>query len=516
MPDPPQTDEGWFVLHDFRSVDWDAWREAPEDDRDRAIETGVEYLADAETTTDADEGVSAVCSVLGDKADLLFFHLRPTLDALSALERRLETTPIADYLDRTASYVSVTEVSGYVSDDYFAENDTEVDDGLRRYIEGKLHPELPDSEYVCFYPMSKRRGEAHNWYTLSLEERAEMMAEHGESGRKYGGKIHQIVASSVGFDDHEWGVTLFGSDPVDIKEIVYEMRFDEATAKYGEFGRFYVGRRFPADDLGAYLAGERVPTAGHEVDAGRSTDHGETTDGASPHGDTAPDADTDDIRARLADLDVYAGQPHGEDVYATAVYSTADPDDLFEEVEGLRGNFDHYDTHVETAVYESRNEGPTAAVSLWETASAAETAAGFLADLPGVVARVEAGEDATVTAGGATGSTDPGDDAAGSTDADDDATAGFGTMGMFYTVQPDHREDFHERFDEVLDLLDGTDGHRETRLLVNREDDCDMFVASEWRSREDAMAFFGSEEFRDTVEWGREVLADRPRHVFLA
>jgi len=187
----------------------------------------------------------------------------------------------------------------------------------------------------------------------------------------------------------------------------------------------------------------------------------------------------------LADLDIYAGQPRGEDVYATVLYSEADVDDVFDEVDGLRRNFDHYDTHAKTAVYEARDRDRSAVVSVWDTASAAETAAGFLSDLPGIVER--AGEE-----------------------------SGFGTMGMFYTIQPEHREAFIERFEDVGDLLYGMDGHIETDLMVNAEDENDTFIASQWRAQEDAMAFFRSEEFGQTVEFGREVLADRPRHVFLA
>jgi chlorite dismutase len=167
------------------------------------------------------------------------------------------------------------------------------------------------------------------------------------------------------------------------------------------------------------------------------------------------------------------------------VYSAADAGTLFDAVSGLRENFDHYDTHVRTAVYGARDGSRSAAVSLWETASAAETAAGFLSDLPDVIDR--AGEE-----------------------------SGFGTMGMFYTIKPEHRGAFLDRFDEVTDLLDGMDGHVETDLMINHEDENDTFVASGWRSREDAMAFFRSEAFRDAVDWGRDVLADRPRHVFLS
>ena len=496
MVEPPQTDEGWFVLHDFRSIDWDAWREAPEDERNRAIEQGVAYLEDSEGLADAEAGDSGIFSILGDSADLLVIHFRPTLDDLSALERGFGRTALGGFTEQTDSYVSVTEVSGYASDGWFEGDREDIDTGLRRYMEGKLYPEIPDNEYVSFYPMSKRRGPEHNWYDLSFEERADLMGGHGEVGKEYAGQIKQVIASSVGLDEHEWGVTLFAPDPTDIKDIVYEMRFDEATSKYGEFGDFFVGRRFPPADLDAYLAGEHVPTAEQEqqsdrpdesgeADTHRDDDHQDDDHSGGDRSETEEASSDADIRGELEDLDIYAGKPHGEDVYATVLYSEADPDSLFADVEGLRSNFDHYDTHVKTAVYDATERGRVAVVSIWDTASAAETAAGFLSDLPGIVSR--AGEE-----------------------------SGFGTMGMFYTVKPEHQEAFVEKFDTVGGLLAAMDGHQDTDLMINVEDENDMFIASQWRSKEDAMAFFRSEEFSQTVSWGRDVLADRPRHVFLA
>jgi len=138
----------------------------PERERKRAIEEGKAFLKHRELVADADEGDSGLFSVLGHKADLLFVHFRPTLDDLSSIERRFEDTALANFTERTTSYVSVTEVSGYVSDEFF-EDPESVDTGLKRYIEGKMTPEIPDDEYVCFYPMSKRRGEEYNWYDLS-------------------------------------------------------------------------------------------------------------------------------------------------------------------------------------------------------------------------------------------------------------------------------------------------------------------------------------------------------------
>jgi chlorite dismutase len=487
MREPPQTDEGWYALHDFRRIDWAAWRDAPERERESAIEEGVAYLDAHEAVEDAEDGVSAVFAMVGHKADLMIVHLRPTLDALSTAERRFDRTALGAFTEQSTSYVSVTEVSGYVSDAYFTDDEEETDEGLKRYIEGKLEPDIPEGQYACFYPMSRKRGEQDNWYDLPFERRREMMEEHGEHGREFGGRVKQIVCSSVGLDDWEWGVTLFSEEPTNLKDIVYELRYDEASARYSEFGPFYVGRRFPPSDLPAFLAGESVPTGDDAHGHGGDGDHAHDEADADHHGgeDEGHHADGDDIRGELEDLDIYAGKPHGEDVYATVLYSEADADGLFDEVDGLRSNFDHYDTHVKTAVYDALERDRRAVVSIWDTASAADTAAGFLSELPGIVSR--AGEE-----------------------------SGFGTMGMFYTVKPDHREDFVEKFETVGGVLADMEGHGETDLMINLEDENDMFIASQWRSKEDAMNFFRSDAFTDTVSWGRDVLADRPRHVFLA
>ncbi len=506
MTEVPPTAEGYFVLHDFRAVDWDAWRATPTNRREVAVSTGRTYLSER---SDLEAGESAVFTVAGHKADLLFVHLRETLDAVERAERQFEATEFAGYTEQTTSYVSVTEIGGYTSPEFF-EDPESVDPGIRRYMETKRYPDIPEDVYVSFYPMSKRRDPTYNWYELPFAERAEMMAEHGETGKQYAGTVTQIVSSSLGLDDWEWGVTLFATEATALKDIVYEMRFDEGSAKYAEFGSFYVGRRFPPADLDAYMAGDAVPSQTEPASLGGELSHGETGErdahpghaeatsdersaDADVTGEEAPTPDkaadsgpSSGIRDALADLDVYGGKPHGEDVYALALYSEADPDDLAEEVFGLRENFEHYDTHVKTAVYEPRAEGHAAVVSIWETESAADTASGFLSELPGVVGRAAAGGD------------------------------GWGTMGMFYTVKADHRADFLETFDSVAETLADMDGHRDSRVLVNRKDPRDMFIASQWDSREDAMAFFRSDAFGETVSWGRDILVDRPRHVFMA
>ncbi len=77
----------------------------------------------------------------------------------------------------------------------------------------------------------------------------ELMAEHGKSGRTFAGRIGQYITASAGLDDYEWGVTLFGVHPDDIKEVVYTMRFDVASSVYAEFGPFYTGMVVSVEDL---------------------------------------------------------------------------------------------------------------------------------------------------------------------------------------------------------------------------------------------------------------------------
>ncbi len=116
----------------------------------------------------------------------------------------------------------------------------------RAAMSPRLYPKIPEARYLCFYPMDRRRGEDKNWYTLPIEERQRQMEEHGMVGRRYAGKVQQIITGSIGFDDWEWGVDLFSDDPLVFKRLIYEMRFDEVSAVYALFGQFFVGVRIPA------------------------------------------------------------------------------------------------------------------------------------------------------------------------------------------------------------------------------------------------------------------------------
>jgi chlorite dismutase len=120
---------------------------------------------------------------------------------------------------------------------------------MAHYLKHRLYPVLPDWPVICFYPMSKRRSGNDNWYSLPFEQRRELMSGHARVGRKYSGRILQLITGSTGLDEYEWGVTLLAKDTIDIKSIVYEMRFDEVTARFGEFGDFHIGMQLPLDVL---------------------------------------------------------------------------------------------------------------------------------------------------------------------------------------------------------------------------------------------------------------------------
>ena len=119
------------------------------------------------------------------------------------------------------------------------------------HLQARLYPQLPPEgkRAFCFYPMSKRRGDEDNWYALAFEERKRLMIDHGKSGRRFAGRILQLVTGSTGLDDYEWGVTLFGVRPDDLKDTVYTMRFDEASARFAEFGPFFAGSSGPIEEV---------------------------------------------------------------------------------------------------------------------------------------------------------------------------------------------------------------------------------------------------------------------------
>ena len=283
MHDPrvPETLEGWSVLHQMFRVRWEAWRSLAPRERTERAEQSTSALAGFQR---GDEGETAAVALLGHKGDLMLVHFRRGFEGLQAAQLEVAALPIAPYLEPTTSYVSVVELGLYemtgLIHSRLAENglkngtpefeqafDAEMEEQRRR-VAGRLFLPVPPRRYVCFYPMSKRRGEDRNWYAIPFEERARMMREHGVVGRRYAGAVTQVISGSIGFDDWEWGVDLFADEPVVFKKLVYEMRFDEASVWYGEFGPFYTGLQFSPGELPALFEG-RVPALTAPADGSR-------------------------------------------------------------------------------------------------------------------------------------------------------------------------------------------------------------------------------------------------------
>ena len=220
MSEPVSPANGWGVLHLFC--------------KPTPLLDGEAVVAAVKACESADHQVVSA-SMLGHKADLAFMALGPDWREL----RRLQSGLQAAGLDVVDSYVSLTEVSEYAK-------------GMpAEMLEARLHPNLPPAgkPAFCFYPMTKRREPEQNWYQLPYEDREELMREHGKSGRTFSGRILQVITGSTGLDDYEWGVTLFGVHPDDLKDVVYTMRYDRASAIYAEFGPFYAGMVTPVEEL---------------------------------------------------------------------------------------------------------------------------------------------------------------------------------------------------------------------------------------------------------------------------
>ncbi len=262
---PPETLEGWYALHQifrFAKGKPDAGLLA------RTIAGLSRPSAPVRSTkrksapdTASGNGWTCFVKLIGSTSDLMAIHFRDSLDAIGEAEQTVAKSPAAKSLIPAYSFLSVTEAGLYhITADLAREaearggkvGDAEYERTLAGrvaaerdsdHVKRRLYPQLPaDMPYVCFYPMSKRRDSGQNWYTLTLDERSRLMHSHGLTGRRYAGKVQQIITGAIGLDAWEWGVTLFGKDPLDFKKLVTDMRFDEVSAKYAEFGDFYVGR----------------------------------------------------------------------------------------------------------------------------------------------------------------------------------------------------------------------------------------------------------------------------------
>jgi chlorite dismutase len=254
----PQTLEGYWLLHDVYAVDWPRWRGLDGPVRQEIATAASRWLAEAAAI---ERGDTALYSVLTQK----------TPEDLNRVELSLRQTRLYEFLRPAYSYFSVIELSMYEltaiarkklmdggirpgSPAYDEAFETEMEKQKQR-VQTRLFRKVPEGRFICFYPMNKKRGEQVNWYTLSIEERRDMMRNHGRIGHKYHETVTQIIGGSVGLDDWEWGVSLHSDQPLQFKKLIYEMRFDPASALFAEFGPFYIGVRVQSEGVPDLLSG---------------------------------------------------------------------------------------------------------------------------------------------------------------------------------------------------------------------------------------------------------------------
>ncbi|MGM9925843.1 MAG: hydrogen peroxide-dependent heme synthase [Bacillus sp. (in: firmicutes)] len=245
MSEAAQTLDGWYCLHDFRTIDWTTWKMVSSEEREEAITEFLSLVHGWNRIQEQKEGSHALYTIVGQKADFMMMFVRPTMEELNEIETEFNKSKLAEFTVPTGSYVSVVELSNYLP--------AGEDPYQNPQIQARLYPILPKAKHVCFYPMDKRRQGEDNWYMLPMDERRSLMRSHGMIGRKYAGLVKQIITGSVGFDDYEWGVTLFADDVLQFKKLIYEMRFDEVSARYGEFGQFFVGNLLEEDKISTLL-----------------------------------------------------------------------------------------------------------------------------------------------------------------------------------------------------------------------------------------------------------------------
>ena len=275
LPSVPLTLEGSSVLHQMFHFDWRAWKAVSAEEQQTIADEAAKLLAQWEQgATQGHPSQSAAFSQLGHRGDLLLVHFRDSFADLNRIELELAQTRLSDYLKISHSYLSIVELGLYESSAKtyaaLAENGIqpgtpEWDAGIREVVgrqsaamAQRLYPAIPATEYLCFYPMDRKRGENVNWYTVPMADRQQMMHEHGKIGRRYADSVRQIITGSIGFDDWEWGVDLFADDPLVFKKLIYEMRFDRVSAVYALFGEFFLGVRLPSANLGSWLRGQLI------------------------------------------------------------------------------------------------------------------------------------------------------------------------------------------------------------------------------------------------------------------
>jgi chlorite dismutase len=266
----PETVDGWCVVHQIYRVNFHELAALSAGERSALAAQYAELLSPWQTCSE--NGQSAAYHLIGSKGDLLLLHFRKSFDQCAQIELRLAALELNRYMSVTDSFISVVEMGMYrattqaleeLSASGLIPSSSEWREAYRekiaKYSAGftdRAFTDIPPGRYCSFYPMNKLRGEKYNWYALPIEERGDLMLEHGTSARKFTSKVRQVITGSTGYDDWEWGVYLFSDDHLVLKDIVTALRYDEVSTRYGEFGRFYLSRRFPLEEMDKYLSGE--------------------------------------------------------------------------------------------------------------------------------------------------------------------------------------------------------------------------------------------------------------------
>jgi chlorite dismutase len=260
-PDVPEALDGWHILHRMAR-------------RDGIVREACAFFEPLAADTEGDVSLAAM---IGHKCDLMVTHYAKSFDELGVVQAAFDKLELSDFLEPASSYVSVLELGLYEATAKFhaelAERGLKPHSGdwneafdallAKAAVEprsaARLWAKVPARRYVCFYPMDKKRGEQVNWYALPYAERARLMLDHGKIGRSFHGLVTQVISGSIGFDDWEWGVDLYADDPMVFKRLIYEMRFDAASAQYASFGPFFTGMQFSIAELPAFIEGTQSP-----------------------------------------------------------------------------------------------------------------------------------------------------------------------------------------------------------------------------------------------------------------
>ncbi len=273
-PNVPESLDSWWILHQMFAFDRLTWDLLPQSQRSELVREAHSALEKLKGNEDTDVGLA---QMVGHRADLMITHYSKNYDGLAHAQTVIDKLRLTEYLAQSTSYVSILELGLYdatakihaaLSEQNLKPSSQEwnqaFDDLLKEqekipHHAGRLWARIPQRRYVCFYPMDKKRGEEVNWFMLPYEERSKLMLEHGKIGRTFHGLVTQVISGSIGYDSFEWGVDLYADDPLVFKKLIYEMRFDEASAKYGHFGEFYSGLQFSLDQLETFLDGNQLP-----------------------------------------------------------------------------------------------------------------------------------------------------------------------------------------------------------------------------------------------------------------